>query len=108
MQNYFIKLPASLNIFFFKSRGLCFYILKLSIKKYQHDISCIETYLYDLPNDGCVDFSFSTSYSSCILWKCPHTALTCSQLKGEWKRSVDLNGKQMTSLLITDFKFNIV
>lgn len=105
MQNYFIKLPASLHILYFTSRGLCFYLLELYIK---NDISCIETYIYDLLNDGWVDFSFSTSYRSCILWKCPHTALSCSQLKGEWKRSVDLNGKQMTSLLITDFKFNIV
>lgn len=33
MQNYFIKLPASLHILYFTSRGLCFYLLKLYIKK---------------------------------------------------------------------------
>lgn len=34
MQNYFIKLPASLHIYF-TSRGLCFYLLKL-YKKIKH------------------------------------------------------------------------
>lgn len=61
-------------------------------------------------------FNFQ-SCRPCILSKCWHTAVSCLQPKqGEWKCSVDADGKQTTmqfweeekTPLITYFRFNIV